>query len=137
MQNNTGLAQELDRVMRKIDAQMHKSMPAIDTGRIGPMGSLLLMQIHRIQPCKNQTLATAMGRDNSQLTRLTRDLETKGVLKREPSRDDKRATLLSLTAEGENFLNEAKSVLNEVVQSVAKGLSREETETLIGLLMKL
>ena len=50
MQNNTGLAQELDRVMRKIDAQMHKSMPAIDTGRIGPMGSLLLMQIHRIQP---------------------------------------------------------------------------------------
>ena len=60
-----------------------------------------------------------MGRDNSQLTRLTRDLETKGVLKREPSRDDKRAPLLSITAEGENFLNEAKSVLNEVVQSVA------------------
>ncbi|MEM6481226.1 MAG: MarR family transcriptional regulator [Pseudomonadota bacterium] len=137
MPNNHSLAHELDRVMRKIDARMHKSMPSVDTGRIGPMGGLLLMQLHSMQPCKIQVLATAMGRDNSQLTRLTRDLEAKGILKREPSPDDKRATLLSVTELGKDFIREMKTVLTDVVNDVAKELSDEETKTLIQLLQKL
>ncbi|MEM9309698.1 MAG: MarR family transcriptional regulator [Pseudomonadota bacterium] len=123
--------------MRKIDAQMHKSMPAVDKGRIGPMGGLLLMQLESLQPCNIQVLATAMGRDNSQLTRLTRDLEAKGVLKREASAEDRRATLLSLTDEGQRFLSEAKSVLSAVVEEVATGLTGKEADTLIELLRKL
>ena len=137
MSDNQSLAHELDRVMRKIDAQMHKSMPAVDTGRIGPMGGLLLMQLDAMQPCNIQTLATAMGRDNSQLTRLTRDLEAKGVIKRERSQSDRRATLLSLTDQGATFLREAKAVLNAVVEDVAKDLSKEDSSRLIGLLRKL
>ncbi|MEM9432282.1 MAG: MarR family transcriptional regulator [Pseudomonadota bacterium] len=137
MSQNQSLAHELDRVMRKIDAQMHKSMPSVDTGRIGPMGVLLLMQLEGLQPCNIQVLATAMGRDNSQLTRLTRDLEAKGVLKREASADDRRATLLSLTDDGHRFLSEAKSVLSAVVGEVATGLTGKEVDTLIELLRKL
>lgn len=137
MSRNQSLAHELDRVMRKIDAQMHKSMPAVDTGRIGPMGALLLMQLESLQPCNIQVLATAMGRDNSQLTRLTRDLEAKGVIKRETSAEDRRATLLSLTDDGRRFLSEAKSVLSAVVNEVATGLTDKEADTLIVLLRKL
>lgn len=137
MPDNPSLAHELDRVMRKIDARMHKSMPAVDTGRIGPMGGLLLMQLDSMQPCNIQALATAMGRDNSQLTRLTRDLEAKGVLKREPSPNDRRETLLSLTEAGGAFLCEAKTVLSDVVEDVAKNLSEQECNTLIKLLRKL
>ena len=137
MPGSTSLAHEHARELRKIDAQMHKSMPAVDTGRIGPMGSLLLMQLDAMQPCNIQALAPAMGRDNSQLTRLTRDLEAKGVLKREPSPEDRRATLLSLTDEGRKFLLEAKAVLNLVVEDVAKDLSTKEAATLIELLKKL
>ena len=137
MSDNQSLAHELDRVMRKIDAQMHKSMPAVDTGRIGPMGGLLLMQLVAMNPFNIQTLATAMGRDNSQLTRLTRDLEAKGVIKRERSQSDRRATLLSLTDQGATFLREAKAVLNAVVEDVAKDLSKEDSSRLIGLLRKL
>ena len=51
MPDSPSLAHELDRVMRKIDAQMHEAMPAVDRGRIGPMGSLLLMQLDGMQPC--------------------------------------------------------------------------------------
>ena len=131
------LAHQLDRVVRKIDAQMHKRMPAVDHGRIGPMGCLLLMQLETMQPCSIQTLATAMGRDNSQLTRLIRDLERKRVLRRVASPTDGRTTLLSLTDDGCQFIREAKNVLAEVVDTVAEPLSAGERATLVDLLSKL
>ena len=137
MSADPSLAHELDRVMRKIDARMHKVMPSVDTGRIGPMGGLLLMQLEDFQPCNIQLLATTMGRDNSQLTRLTRDLERKGVIKREPDPNDARATLLSLTPAGQSFLKEARAVLNDVVQTTAADLTEEEVGTLVSLLRRL
>ncbi|MEM6383353.1 MAG: MarR family transcriptional regulator [Pseudomonadota bacterium] len=137
MVDSERIARELDRVVRKIDAQMHRRMPAVDCGRIGPMGGLLLMQLQAIQPCPIQTLATAMGRDNSQLTRLIRDLESKGLLTREPSPSDGRATILSLTAEGTEFLKAAKSTLASVVDEVVAPLSQEERQTFVSLLGKI
>lgn len=137
MASNHQIAQELDRVMRKIDAQMHRRMPAIDEGRIGPMGGFLLMQLETLQPCPIQALATAMGRDNSQLTRLVRDLEKKGVLQRRPSPTDGRATLLSLTDQGTQFLTKAKNELGSVLDEVVEPLSARERQSFLGLLMKI
>lgn len=137
MSADQNLAHELDRVMRKLDAQMHKLMPAVDTGRIGPMGGLLLMQLETLQPCNIQTLATTMGRDNSQLTRLTRDLERKGVIMRSPDPTDARATLLSVTPAGQRFLKQARKVLNDVVQTTAADLTKEEVGKLVSLLRRL
>lgn len=137
MDVNRRLAQELDRVVRKIDAHMHKRMPQKDTARIGPMGALLLMQLEASQPCSIQTLANAMGRDNSQLTRLIRDLEQKGVLARKPHETDKRISLLHLTDGGQEFLSGAKDTLTEVVEMVAEPLGMEERRMLVDILDKL
>ncbi|MEM6478105.1 MAG: MarR family transcriptional regulator [Pseudomonadota bacterium] len=123
--------------MRKIDAQMHRLMPRIDAGRIGPMGGLLMMHLEAIEPCAMQALAEALGRDNSQLTRLVRDLEEKGVLARTPSRQDRRVTMLSLTDEGHAFLGRAKKVLSEVVEEVAAPLTEDERAALLSALKKL
>ena len=137
MNQNRRLAQELDRVARKIDAHMHKRMPKKDAARVGPMGALLLMQLETSQPCSIQTLATAMGRDNSQLTRLIRDLEKKGVLARKPHETDKRISLLHLTDGGHAFLSAAKDTLTEVVEMVIEPLSTDERQVLVAILGKL
>ncbi|MEM6275842.1 MAG: MarR family transcriptional regulator [Pseudomonadota bacterium] len=137
MEEDYALAHELDRVMRKLDAKLHRLMPSVDKGRVGPMGGLLLLQLETMQPCNIQALATAMGRDNSQLTRLIRDLEAKGVIKRSPQPDDARATLVSLTPQGMAFLTEAKTVLAQVVNEVSEHLTASEVADLIGLLRKL
>lgn len=131
------IAHELDRVLRKIESQMHRHMPAVDRGRVGPMGGLLLMQLESMQPCSIQSLATAMARDNSQLTRLIRNLETKNFLKRTTSPTDGRTTLLSLTDEGSLFIREAKNVLTKVVEQVAAPLNTQERAVLLDLLRKL
>lgn len=131
------LAHELDRVVRKIDAKMHKLMPAVDDGRIGPIGALLLMQLEASQPCSIQTLASAMGRDNSQLTRLIRDLEGKGMLVRTPSPTDGRTTILSLTEGGLAFLAATKQVMADVVDATVAPLDKSERTTLLELLSKL
>lgn len=137
MDEDHALAHELDRVMRKLDAKLHRLMPSVDKGRVGPMGVLLLLQLESMQPCNIQALATAMGRDNSQLTRLIRDLEEKGVISRSPQPDDARATLVALTPKGLTFLNEAKTVLASIVRDFSENLSAREVVDLIALLRKL
>lgn len=137
MSDSQNLARELDRVARMIDAKMHKMMPKVDHAKIGPMGSLLLMQLESMQPCSIQSLATAMGRDNSQLTRLLRDLESKGVLIRHPSPADGRMTLLELTDRGVAFLADAKAVLTEAVDDIVGTLEKPEKAALLNILRKI
>lgn len=137
MSENQQLAHELDRVMRSIDAHMHKSMPAVDRGRIGPMGSLLLMQLESMEPCSIQALAIVMKRDNSQLTRLIRDLERKRVLRTAQDENDGRTKAVTLTDEGHTFLLKAKETLTAVVEEVVAPLNPEEKRTLLTILSKL
>ena len=140
MSVSQNLAHELDRMARMarmIDAKMHKMMPKVDHAKIGPMGSLLLMQLETMQPCSIQSLATAMGRDNSQLTRLLRDLESKGVVIRYPSPTDGRITLLELTDRGIAFLADAKAVLTEAVDDIVGPLEEPEKAILLSLLRKI
>lgn len=137
MADSPKIAHELDRVMRKIDAQMHRRMPAVDVGRVGPMGGLLLMQLESIEPCSIQALASAMGRDNSQLTRLIRNLENKGLMARKPSAKDGRETLVSLTPDGQKFLQSAKRTLSTVVDEVLVDLNSEERTVLLSLLSRM
>ena len=137
MSDNQQIAHEIDRVMRKIDAQMHRRMPAVDEGRIGPMGALLLMQLESMEPCSIQAVATAIGRDNSQLTRLIRSLEKKGVLRVERNETDRRSKTLTLTAEGRHFLLHAKKTLAEVVEAIVEPLDATDKRSLLAILGKL
>ncbi|MEL6954654.1 MAG: MarR family transcriptional regulator [Pseudomonadota bacterium] len=134
MSENKQIAQQLDQVMRKIDAQMHRRMPSVDTRRIGPIGAIMLMHLEGAEPCSINTLAQAMGRDNSQLTRLVRNLEARGLILRRESPTDGRVTLLSVSEEGHRFLARVVRVLEEVVAEIADPLGPQEKAQLIGLL---
>ncbi|MEM1288126.1 MAG: MarR family transcriptional regulator [Pseudomonadota bacterium] len=101
------------------------------------MGGLLLMQLETMQPCSIQAIATAMGRDNSQLTRLIRNLEKVGVLRREQSLFDGREAVLSITESGAAFLTEAKTALIDVVGKILEPLDDCERQQLHVILGKI
>ncbi|MEM6617913.1 MAG: MarR family transcriptional regulator [Pseudomonadota bacterium] len=128
------IAHEIDRVMRLIDAQMHKRMPSIDCGRIGPMGTFVMMHLEELEPCGIQHLARAVGRDSSQMTRLTRSLEAKGMIGRHPSAEDGRVTVLELTGAGRGYLIDAKRELADAVGEIVAPLTDDQQAALLGLL---
>ena len=131
------LAQELDRVVRKLDAHMHRHMPKVDVGRVGPMGGFLLLYLEALEPCAIQALADATGRDNSQLTRLIRSLEMKGLITRRPDPTAGRVARLELTYDGREFLLKSKAMLTAVVEEVAAPLDARERQAFFEILSKL
>ena len=134
MEEDYRLAHELDRVLRQIDAKMNRQMARSDTLGVGQMGCLALTHLSEAQPCSAQELATRMGRDTSQIGRILKHLDAKGTITRVPSTEDKRATVLGLTAVGEGFVEELKGVMSGVVDDVCASLTQKERARLTALL---
>ena len=80
-------------------------------------------------------LGKALYLDSGTLTPLLKKLETKGLLKRERSREDERNLFISLTEEGEALKDKALYVPAELEKCVE--LDHEERVTLYKLLYKL
>ncbi len=71
------------------------------------------------------------------LTSTVDGLESEGLVKREEDPEDRRATLLSLTAQGRKRLTEARSILATHVRERTAGFTEEERATMMRLLKKL
>ncbi|MEM9462136.1 MAG: MarR family transcriptional regulator [Myxococcota bacterium] len=137
MSNLFEIAEHLERVMRRIDAGLHERVPRIDTERVGPLGSIVLMRLAHIEPAPIQALVTQMGRDSSQMTRAIRSLETKGLVLRQTDPDDRRVRLLSLTAKGRAFVEQTRDIMSELVEEILEPLCARDQERLAALLEKL
>lgn len=131
------IAQEFDRVRRKMDAQMSKHMPALDDSNIGHTGTLLLLQLADNDGASIQAIADKMGRDHSQTARVIKQLEAKGAITRGSDPADKRASRLYLTASGDAHLGRIRHMLSDVVDVQLGPLSDDEASTLLDLLRKL
>ena len=86
--------------------------------------------------CQNE-LAFFANRNKSSLTRMINTLEKKNYIARIPSKEDKRINKLFITKEGKNILEEVRPLFVEIIQLVEKGLSEEEIESTIKVLMKI
>lgn len=131
------LARALDRVVRRLNGMMGQVMPTIDTNRVGPLGSMVMLAISDMQSSSIQELCTQFRRDNSQMTRLLRDLEGKGLIQRQISPDDRRVSLVSLTDAGAAFVAISRASMSDVVDELARQLSARERQDLIVLLERL
>ncbi|MEM6635801.1 MAG: MarR family transcriptional regulator [Pseudomonadota bacterium] len=131
------IAQELDRVRRKLDVQMNKRMPLMDTGNIGHNESLLLLQLADLQGASIQELAEKMGRDHSQTARVIKQLEGKGAIRRARNPADKRETSLHVTDYGDIHLQEIRDELTEIVEEALGTLSEAEQNLLLDLLSRI
>lgn len=72
--------------------------------------------------------------DSGTLTPLLKRLESKGLIKRERSREDERALDVTITEKGEDLKNEAVQIPKEMGGCIK--LTKEEATTLYNLLYK-
>ena len=81
-------------------------------------------------------LAFITERDKTSLTRLISTLESKGMVKRNAARDDRRKKKIYVTDLGLVSLNDARPLMKKLEDEVAKGLTSEELNSLQHILNK-
>ena len=81
-------------------------------------------------------LTKRVARDKSQMTRMIRSLETKGLVGREVSPDDGRVSLVFLTPKGTEIVGELMQTVAEVIDELLDPISESERLTLKTLLAR-
>lgn len=82
-------------------------------------------------------LSRRMVRDKSQMTRMIQGLEGKGLVRRENSTSDGRVVMVSLTAEGEQAVEELLEAVADVIGDLLAPISANETQLLKQLLSRI
>ncbi|MEM6634552.1 MAG: MarR family transcriptional regulator [Pseudomonadota bacterium] len=131
------LTRALDLVVRRINGRMFRVMPTIDTHKVGPFGGMVMLAIADLQPCSIQRLVTEMGRDNSQMTRLLRSLEDKGLIRRDMDPHDGRVNLISLSRSGQESVDVMRNVMTDAVGRIADRISAADLRAMIRILRQL
>lgn len=135
--HRASLALNIDRLMRKIHAELHPKAVDFDQHKVGPLGGMLLLTLADREGSDLQTLSRALGRDKSQVSRLISRMENQGLLQRETSSSDGRSVELRLTAEGKAQLLSIEAALTATVDEVLGPLNPAEKKTLSTLLQKI
>ena len=137
MANSYEIAKNMDRLMRRIDAAIHKRAVVLDTDKVGQLGGLVLLAIAELHPVTMQDLVRHVGRDKSQMTRLVQMMEMKGVIARTPSPKDGRVTLLHPTEKGCAFVRTIRALMSEEIAEVLAPLPAKDRAALERILRDL
>ncbi|MEM8839299.1 MAG: MarR family transcriptional regulator [Pseudomonadota bacterium] len=97
---DTDLALLVDRLMRSIHFGLQERAPGFDREGVGPGGGIVLMTLADTGKISLNDLTKRVARDKSQMTRMIRSLEGKGLIERAVSPKDARVTLVMLTPKG-------------------------------------
>ena len=89
------------------------------------------------QPIRLSELAARLGIVPRSATSVVDDLETAGLVARQPDPHDRRATLVDLTSEGRQILTTLREKRRDVMVSQLTRLSPAEQQTLATLLQRL
>ena len=84
------LAILLDRFVRRIHLSLSAKAAEFDTYKIGAGGAIFLLTLDEMGTVPLSRLTAHMMRDKSQMTRLVRTMERKGLIVRSPSETDAR-----------------------------------------------
>ncbi|WP_422021801.1 MarR family winged helix-turn-helix transcriptional regulator [Roseibium sp.] len=131
---DTDLALLVDRFMRKIHSGLQDRAPSFDREAVGPGGGVVLMTLADTGRISLNELTKRVARDKSQMTRMIRSLEAKGLIEREVSPDDGRISLIFLTPKGSEVVGELMQTVAEVIGEILQPISESERRTLQSLL---
>lgn len=95
-----------------------------------------LLKLYQAAASTPAELARVCHLDAGAMTRTLDRLEAKGFVRRERSELDRRAVNLALTPLGEETARAIPPILSEVQNAQLRGFSREEFDTLKGLLLR-
>lgn len=98
------------------------------------------LPLYKISRCKDTTVASLardLENDPAAMTRALDRLETRGLVVRERSTTDRRVVQLALTAEGQKVAAQVPAVLSDVLNGHLSDFTRDEWQTLLGLLRRM
>lgn len=95
----------------------------------------ILSRLNRLGPKNLQDLADNLVMDRSTLGHLLRPLEARGLLVMKPAPADRRARIISLTAEGGALLQQARPLWSQAETEFQRQFGADAAETLRQLLM--
>lgn len=136
---DSALAGELLETFNRFDRAVHLGKFARIRQIVNPAQVIILMNLKKHDPAdvsglRVSELARNLGVTPSNVTQIVTDLETKGLVKRDMDKNDRRAVRVSLTKAGlqfvKNFQQPYLSVMNELVLN----LGRDKSRSLISLL---
>ncbi|MEM8798116.1 MAG: MarR family transcriptional regulator, partial [Pseudomonadota bacterium] len=133
---DTDLALLVDRLMRSIHFGLQERAPGFDREGVGPGGGIVLMTLADTGQISLNDLTKRVARDKSQMTRMIRSLEGKGLIERAVSPKDARVTLVMLTPKGKEIVGELRATVAEVIGEILTPISKDEKETLKTLLQR-
>jgi len=98
-------------------------------------------RVIRVLYLDRETDATTLARRSyllpPSLSRILRDLEAAGYIRRRPGEDDSRLSLLSLSPEGSAAVTRAAPFLDGIHREIARRFGGERVDALLGLLAEL
>ncbi len=119
-------------------SRMHRTMAGRllrDLG-LAPGQELLLLQLWDRDRCSQTDLVERLGIDPSTVTKMLQRLERDGWVLREPSPDDGRVTLVTLSAAGRDLQAAVTEIWRQLEHESVKALTGEERAELLRLLRK-
>lgn len=120
------LALDIDRLMRRIHANLHPKAQAVDAEKVGQLGGMILMTIQDLQPVLLRDLSAHLSRDKAQMTRHVQMLERKNLLSRKPSEKDGRKVLIELTDRGNELVKAFQHELSDVIADMLPDADESE-----------
>jgi DNA-binding MarR family transcriptional regulator len=99
--------------------------------------AFLLGHVERLAPVRATDLADHVALDLSTISRHLRGLEDAGLLTRYPDPDDRRASLLSVTDAGRDFLEDALRARTALLAAATSDWPADDVSTLSELLTRL
>jgi homoprotocatechuate degradation regulator HpaR len=98
-------------------------------------------RVIRVLHLDGETDATTLARRSyllaPSLSRILKDLEAAGYLRRRPGQDDSRQSLLSLSPKGSATVTRAAPFLDGIHREIARRFGRDRVEELLALLAEL
>ncbi len=99
--------------------------------QVSMVQSHILFEIRRTGNPSMQRVAEELGMDITTFSRQIKTLETKGLVTRQASRDDRRVSLLGLTGEGVQVLEKIDLYMSGRIERIFSGMTLFERETVV------
>lgn len=111
--------------------------PILDAHRLTMWGYSVLTAL-RGQPTRTQAaLAESIGADKTRIIGVLDDLQRRGLIRRQPDPDDRRARVLELTEDGRRVCAEAQADIRRMEETLLARLPPEDRQAFLRALRTL
>jgi len=123
----------IHRVARELSTALDRELAQFD---LTAQQAALLLRAARQETSPSQ-LKALLGTDTAGMTRLLDRLEAKGLLRRRPHTDDRRAIVIELTEQARALVPRLAPVFGRVNRRLLAGFSEPEVERLTATLQRM